>query len=108
MEGRVLELLERGVLALEKQVRIVEEEVQNQGQEGVLPSECPICGKTNPTVTQLRLGSGPVDDFVLVGETHCCDKTVFAVPVQMLIVPNIEAVTDLQSTLKGGNHDHPR
>jgi hypothetical protein len=102
MDGRECELLERLVLAQERHVQLIENELENQTQEGAPPSECPNCGKMNPVVTQLRLGAGPVDEFVLVGETHCCNKAVFAVPVQMVIAPNIEAAKEIQEIKKGG------
>src|SRR4051812_5452577 len=99
---KIKEPAERIAVALERMVEMTKQEIESQGQEGAPPSECPHCGMLNPTMTQLRLGSGPVDDFVLVGETHCCNKTVFAVPVQMVIAPNVEAALEIQSIKKGG------
>lgn len=104
MPGRELELLAKGVTALERIAAAFERE-ESVEIEGVPPSVCPFCETQNPTVTQLGVGVGPVDEFVLVGETHCCNKTVFCVPVQMLIAPNRSALDEIQGAKKGGNHD---
>lgn len=86
-EGRELEkLVRQGVQALERNAkageRLVEiaerEQIEFQMEPG--PPICPQCGKSNPTITQLADdGSGPLAQFVLVAETHCCNATIYGV-----------------------------
>jgi hypothetical protein len=106
MNRREAELIERGVKALERLAGANEEIIKIANEEKFTVEEgsstCPYCGKLNPEVTQLGSGgSGPVSEFVLVAETHCCNRTVYCVPVSIQILPN-EAMQQLQ---KGGNEN---
>lgn len=91
MEGRD-DLLERVTVALERSadanqrlIEIAEKEQLVEVEHG--PSLCPGCGKMNPTVTALETdGHGPLDEFVLVAETDCCHRTIYAVPDNFFIV----------------------
>jgi hypothetical protein len=102
MGGNSSEFERRVVLALERIAAAFENTEEEVVQEGAPPSVCPFCGTENPTVSQLGIGAGPVDEFVLIGETHCCNRTVYGVPVQMLIAPDRTTVDELQIAKKGG------
>jgi hypothetical protein len=102
MNGREHHLQERGVRALERLVTLFENQAEEQVEDGAPPSVCPFCDTENPIVAETKMGVGPVDEFVLVGETECCNRTVYAVPVQMLIAPTIEIAEAAMKIKKGG------
>lgn len=88
LEGRVMkELLTQAVDALNRSANATEKMLELASKETATLAEpglpvCPHCGQLNPVVTQLGAGgSGPIADFVLMAETHCCNKTVYAVPL---------------------------
>jgi hypothetical protein len=45
---------------------------------------------------------GPVDEYVLVAETECCNRKVYCVPVQMLIAPSVDVALEWTKMKKGG------
>lgn len=93
--------LDRQATAAEKLLELAEREEMTV-ERG--PSICPGCGKLNPTVTQLEGdGSGPLDEFVLKGETHCCNKTVYAIPDAWAVVNHRDEASSLLELQKGGN-----
>jgi hypothetical protein len=104
MDGRERNLLERGVRALERLVALseVQPEIEEQMDGGAPPSVCPFCEQENPSVVELATGVGPVDEYVLVAETECCNKKVFCVPVQMLIAPSVDVALEWTQMKKGG------
>jgi hypothetical protein len=89
MVDRIVEALERNAIATEKMLAIAENE-QIQFEQG--PPICPGCGRPNPTVTQLETGSGPLAEFVMKAETHCCNHVIYAVPVGFSTTLHIENV----------------
>jgi hypothetical protein len=78
MSRREMELLERGVTALEK---IAEEPVlQTEGG----PPICPHCNTLNPAVEIAAAGksSGPFIEYYVPMRCLECDKSFFAVPLE--------------------------
>jgi hypothetical protein len=96
--------LERSAVANEKLLEIAEKE-QFTVEQG--PPVCPHCGVFNPEVTQLfrEEASGPLSEFVMQCETHCCNRPVYCIAVGWDVVPHIEIARELLSMKKGGNHD---
>lgn len=77
MEQSVLDLLERGVVALEK----LGEDPVIQVETG--PPVCPHCERMNPKVRiEESEGSGPLAEIVY--EFHCthCNKVFYGIPLQ--------------------------
>lgn len=110
MEGRTEELANRAVMALERLAGANEEIIRLANEEPIVengPPVCPHCGKLNPSVTQLNAGgSGPLNDFQLVGETHCCNRQVYCVPVAIVAFPKQEMANDAKFQMGGSNDDH--
>lgn len=93
--------LDRQATAAEMLLKLAEREEMVQVEKG--PSICPNCGSLNFTITQLDGdGSGPIDLFVLRGETHCCNKVVFAVPDGFFVVSNKDEAASILEMKKGG------
>lgn len=101
MEGRDLKILLRDAVkelrrnadATEKMVELAQAEPTFMIETG--PPVCPHCGRLNPEVTDVGAGgSGPLGDFVMVGETHCCNKTLYAVPIGFETFPQVELAQD--------------
>lgn len=105
--GQAVDALERSATANEALLKIAEQEQLVMTEPG--PSICPHCGAVNPTVHLVddSGGSGPLDEFVLVGETECCRKTIYAIPHEFTVVPTRDAAVQLMNdktySLKGGN-----
>ena len=108
--GRDRKLIERGIAALErnatateKMLAIAEQDVQAMAEVG--PPVCPHCGRLNPEVTQLSTeGSGPLGDFVMAAEAHCCNRVLYAVPHGWDTAVNLDLAVALQNAAKkGGN-----
>lgn len=94
--------LDRQATAAEKLLELAEREEMVQVERG--PSVCPNCGALNFTITQLDGdGSGPIDSFVMRGETHCCNRVVLAVPDGWVVVSNPDEAASILE-LKGGNN----
>jgi hypothetical protein len=87
MEQKVLDLLERGVTALEK----LGEEPVFQMETG--PPVCPHCERMNPSVTVKESEeSGPLAEFVIKCICGHCHQTFFAIPLQWSMCQNIQEV----------------
>lgn len=88
------ELLERQTIAVERQADAYDKLVDIATREEMIvaepgPSICPHCGKLNPTITVLdNDGSGPIDEYLLAAETHCCNRPIFAIPDSWIIAPS--------------------
>lgn len=88
LSGRDLKkLLTSAVKALERNAEATEEMLKIANSEQLVTQEpgppvCPHCGKVDPEITDVSEsgGSGFLSGFVIVGETHCCNKTLYAVP----------------------------
>lgn len=82
------------LLALAKEEQIVMAEAG--------PPVCPHCGALDPMVTETGAGGeGPLSHFVMVGETHCCNKPIYAIAEGWVTVPNQDLAVAYLST-KGG------
>ena len=98
--GVIAAALERQAAAAEALLEIAKAE-QITMEYG--PSMCPGCGKVNPTVTALSQdGEGPLDDWVFMGETHCCNKTLYAVPFGWHTTVNPDEAAFMLNERKGG------
>lgn len=96
-----VQALERNAQATEKMLAIAERE---QIQMEYAPPLCPGCGKIDPVVTQLEGdGSGKLSEFVMKGETHCCNRTVYAIPTGFNTTDNMNMVDEIFNHMKGGN-----
>jgi hypothetical protein len=72
--------LRRTADATEEMLAMARNEQQSVVFEGG-PPICPNCGAANPVVTTaMDSGSGPLDQFVMIGEAHCCNRTIYGVP----------------------------
>lgn len=104
------ELVERVVVALENGAKAQQDLLEIAKQEQFTieqgPPVCPNCGKLNPTVTQLfrEDASGPLSDFVMEVETHCCNRTVYCLATAWDVVMHVEIIEELLAMRKGGNH----
>lgn len=96
-----LAVLERSAKAQENLLKIVESE-QFTVEQG--PPVCPSCGRMNPTVTEIAVddSSGPLADFVMVAEVHCCNKRIYCVATGWDTFDNVELVKEFMSMKKGG------
>jgi hypothetical protein len=83
--ARFLDRLDRINKTLEK---LAEE--PDEIQMEVAPPVCPHCGQFNPTVRVLGDSTGPLMECVLEAECGNCNKTMFAVPIQWDMIPDIE------------------
>lgn len=105
-KGGEEEMLKAAVAALERQATASEKLLELAEREEIVgvepgPSVCPNCGALNPEVTPLQDGgSGPLDTFVLMVETHCCNKTMYCIPDAWLIVRHKDEATSLME-MKG-------
>lgn len=87
MEQEVLDLLERGVTALEK----LNDEPVFQMETG--PPVCPHCERMNPNVTvQESEESGPLAEFVIRCTCNSCHQVFYAIPLQWSMCRNVEEV----------------
>ena len=60
------------------------------------PSICPVCGTVNPVLhVSQEEGSGPVDQFVIVGTTECCKRNIYAVPIGFYLADSAEKATSI-------------
>jgi hypothetical protein len=86
MDRRLEELIERGVIALEK---LVDEEIEIKVE--TKPPVCPHCHTMNPTV---RVGetdqSGPLAEFVLQAYCMNCHNFFYVIPLQTECVRTVE------------------
>ena len=99
---RAIDALERNATATENMLAIAEQEQLVMTEPG--PPSCPHCGKLNPEVTQIRQeGHGPLGDFVMAAETHCCHKVLYAVPIGFDAVPNLELARDILNQRGAGS-----
>ena len=79
LEVRKVEAMERLAIATENMLKLAEREEMVMMEPG--PTQCPGCGVPNPEITQLQAGSsGRIDEYVLIGETKCCNRVIYAVP----------------------------
>lgn len=100
--GAVINALERTAKAQEDLLELAKDEVVTI-ERG--PSICPGCGKPNPEITQLAVdGSGKIDEFVLMAETHCCNKTIYGIPDAWSLVRDKTEAIAFMEMKKGGGH----
>jgi hypothetical protein len=86
--------VERQATAAEKLLELAEREELVGVEPG--PSVCPGCGRLNPEITPLQNdGSGPLDNYVLIAETHCCNSTVYCVPDTWSVVTHKDEALSL-------------
>jgi hypothetical protein len=80
---RVVIALERSADANEKLLEIANNE-QLILDEG--PVVCPHCGAQDPIVTPREEGgSGPLSEFVVIADTNCCARVIYAVPSSYVV-----------------------
>jgi hypothetical protein len=85
MEGRALELLQRGVEALERNAVASEKLIELATEEREVgdaleePPHCPHCGTFNPDVT-MQAGGGSLAKFVLIAMCGRCGEVLFGIP----------------------------
>jgi hypothetical protein len=84
---RFLDRLER----LTKAVEALAEEPESEFQMEISPPVCPHCGTFNPTVFIPDGGSGPLMECVLQAECGNCHLTMFAVPIQWDMLPDVSS-----------------
>ena len=86
MDRRLEQLIERGVIALEK---LVDEEIEIKVE--TKPPVCPHCHTMNPTV---RVGetdqSGPLAEFVLQAYCTNCHNFFYVIPLQTECVKTVD------------------
>lgn len=75
MESEILELLERGVAALEK----MNEEPQINFEVG--PAFCPNCEAPDPVVKIPEGAEGPISECIVIAECQHCHVTFYAIPL---------------------------
>lgn len=102
---RLADAAERQAAAAEGLTEIAKDERLVMVEPG--PSICPNCGTPNPVVTPLadNGGSGKVDSFVLIAETHCCNRTVYGIPREWALVLTEGEVRMLADTKGGTDND---
>lgn len=101
MIERAVDALERNAEATEKMLALAQTDVAEMAEVG--PPVCPHCGRLNPVVTQLGAdGAGPLGDFVMVAETHCCNRTLYAVPHAFDTAISLDLAQALLNERKGG------
>jgi hypothetical protein len=103
---QVVTALERGAKANEALLELAKSEQAafNAGWEPG-PPICPSCGAADPEVEQVETGgSGPLSHFIFVGETRCCQRTIYGVPQGWSLFDNREIVKDFVQQ-RAVNHD---
>lgn len=90
MEQKVLDLIERGVAALEK----LNEDPVIRVETG--PPACPHCERVNPTVrTAEDEGTGAMAEIVYKFQCMHCSKTFFGVPLQWSTTQDVHQAADV-------------
>lgn len=98
---QVVKALERSAEATENMLALATAETEATMEPG--PPVCPNCGRVDPVVTQIQEGGeGRLSEFVIVGETHCCNKTVYAVPAGLDTFLHAEMAVAWMNERKGG------
>lgn len=101
----VTNALERQATAAEKLLELAEREEMVQVESG--PPVCPGCGKLNPIVSQVQAGGdGPLHEFVMKVETHCCNKTMYAFAETWVMAPNLAYFESYIEQRRGGRNDN--
>lgn len=102
---RLIAAVERNAEATEQMLALAKEEQIVMAEPG--PPVCPHCGKLDPEVTELDAGgSGQLSDFVMRGETHCCNRILYALPLGWDTTTTPEMAADILTIRKGGKtHD---
>lgn len=100
MDRRLEELIERGVIALEK---LVDEEIEIKVE--TKPPVCPHCHLMNP---QVRVGetdqSGPLAEFVLQAWCENCHNFFYVIPLQTECVRSVmDAEAVINEKMRVGN-----
>lgn len=104
----IAKALEPVVQALERSAKANEDLLTLATQEQIVMAEpgppvCPFCGRLDPEVTQVAAdGDGPLGDFVMAAEAHCCNKVLYAVPLGFDTFTRIEMAQDALTQRKGG------
>jgi len=93
----------RNAEATEAMLALAKEEQIVMSEPG--PPQCPHCGKLDPEITELgeKGGSGKLSEFVIAGETHCCNRPIYAIPIGFDTTVSLEMVQDIM-TMKGGKN----
>ena len=103
----LISAVERNAVATEDMLKLAKEEQLVMQEPG--PAICPHCGKLDPVITELQqqgeAGSGPLSEFVIAGETHCCNRVIYAVPVAFDCLPDLNLVADFLKMKGGSAHD---
>jgi hypothetical protein len=88
LADRFLSQLTRLTTAVEK---LAEEPEFQELKVEFAPPVCPHCGTFNPEVFIPDGGSGPLMECVLQAECGNCHRTMFAVPVQWDMLPDVSS-----------------
>lgn len=102
---KLIAAVERQAEATEQMLTIAREEQITMAEPG--PPVCPHCGKLNPTVTQIgeTSGSGELSEFVMQAETHCCNRSIYCVPIGWDTTTHVELALDILKMRKGGTSE---
>lgn len=113
MSARIEELLERAVVALDRNANASEalislaKEERDYGDSLLSPAFCPHCTTVNPTVrirSEIYEGAGEIEEFVLVAVCEHCHKPFYSVPQGWVSFANPDEATAYLSE-RGGNHE---
>lgn len=89
MDSEIRDLLERGVVAVEK---LAEEPIINV-ESG--PPVCPFCETMNPRIrVRESEADGPLGEYVLQAHCQQCDEIFYAMPQMWLCVKTIGEVKE--------------
>lgn len=78
--NKAVDALERSATANEQLLELATKEQLVSVEPG--PPVCPWCGRVDPEITETgNGGSGTLSGFIVMGETHCCNHTIIAVPI---------------------------
>lgn len=91
----MMELLERGVVALEK----LNEEPVMHVESG--PPVCPHCERVNPIVrVSEATGEGPLGEFLIQARCLACQKSIYAIPLMWDCVGTTEEAREVNEQRK--------
>src|SRR5215471_21411801 len=95
---QVTDLLERGVVALEKLASDPQVEIEAG------PPFCPHCGMHDPTIQITQdSGEGPLSEFLIVGTCGTCGEKMYGLVESYSMHRNIESLKHEIAIRKGGN-----
>ena len=92
MDREIRQVTDRFLSRLDRLTKAVESLAEEpEIQMEIAPPVCPHCGVFNPSVRIPDGADGPLMDCVLQAECGNCGMTMFAVPIQWDMLPDVAA-----------------